>query len=365
MNKNTIKRLFPPWAVLPWIAIATFGFLQLAALFPNWIDTLFSQRIYPVVATVFSWGSSFYPFSLDDLFYIFLLVGVVVLLILIFIRKLSSKTAGKLIINSLALIYILFYCLWGFNYFREGLNQRLQLKNCHPSMDDMTRVTGLLVESINASWCNFDDFDKNETDQLIEEGFKKISNPLKIIYPGGKRRSKEITFSRFFAKAGISGYYGPFFSEVHVNSFILPVEYPFVLAHEKAHQFGITNEAEANFYAWLVCSRSSSKQLCYSAYIHALRSFMQQGYEMNMPPETLNGLNEKVKNDYRKIQEHWKSLRNERIDKTASKVYDTYLKTNKVERGIRDYEGIVKYIMDFSNDSEFRGKLNYYKENGL
>jgi DNA-binding transcriptional MerR regulator len=192
----------------------------------------------------------------------------------------------------------------------------------------------------------------------VEKSYKNLAPALKINYPGGKRKAKEITFSSFFAKAGISGYYGPFFNEVHINNTILPEEYPFVLAHEKAHQFGITSEAEANFYAWLACFGSSSKQLQYSANLQILRFFLYHGYSLKNYREIVSMLDENVKSDFRRIQEHWEQLRNEKVDKIANKVNDTYLKTNKIEKGIEDYTGVVKFVMDFSQDSVFQEKWN-------
>ncbi len=49
-------------------------------------------------------------------------------------------------------------------------------------------------------------------------------------------------------------------------------------------------------------------------------------------------------------------LRNEKVDRVAAKVNDTYLKTNKVEKGIEDYTGIVKYVLDFKLDTAFQKK---------
>ena len=68
-------------------------------------------------------------------------------------------------------------------------------------------------------------------------------------------------------------------------------------------------------------------------------------------------LDDRVKADFIKVRENWMLLRNEKVDKVASKINDTYLKTNKVEKGIEDYRGVVKFVMDFSQDSVFQQKL--------
>jgi hypothetical protein len=65
----------------------------------------------------------------------------------------------------------------------------------------------------------------------------------------------------------------------------------------------------------------------------------------------VNQINKPVIDDIRKVQKHWESMRNERIDKAAGKVNDVYLKTNKVKKGIEDYFGVVQFVMDFETDS--------------
>ena len=310
------------WLVLPVFAVIIFGFTQLAYRFPSITERWYSQKLYSLIASIISPLSNLVPLSLDDLFYFLLILTLLILIFLLIFRKITFTIAGKIMLNILAATYILFYTLWGFNYFREDLYQRLKLDKHEPSTKAFISQLSKLVDSTNKSWCSFEDWDKKQVDLNIEKSYKVLAPALKINYPSGKRKAKPITISRFFAQAGISGYYGPFFNEVHVNSYILPVEYPFILAHEKAHQFGITNEAEANFYAWLVCTSSKSKQLQYSANLHVLQYFLYQGYQLEEYPEIIAKLDKRVKKDLKIIRENWMNLRNEKIDAAASKVND-------------------------------------------
>jgi len=353
-------RKFPKikWLVLPVFAVITFGLTKLAYRFPAITERWYSQKLYSLIASIISPVSNLIPISLDDFFYFLLILILIVLVLLLIIRKISFSKAGKLMLNILATTYILFYVLWGFNYFREDLYQRLKLTKHEPSTKAFILQLTKLVNNTNKSWCTFENWDKEQVALNIEKSYKTLAPALKINYPGGKRKAKSITVSRFFAQAGISGYYGPFFNEVHVNSYILPVEYPFILAHEKAHQFGITNEAEANFYAWLVCTNSKSKQLQYSANLHVLQYFLYQGYQLEEYPKIIAKLDKRVKKDLEKIRENWMSLRNEKIDEAASKVNDFYLKTNKIKDGVKEYSGVVKFVMDYSNDAAFQKKYN-------
>jgi len=356
------RYLLRKWLILPFLAVLTFLLTKFFADHPEITEKIYSEKIYPVIAGLFSHFSVLFPFSLDDLFYILLILTGILMAILLISRKITGKKAGKIVLNVLAAAYFSFYMFWGFNYFRPNVNVRLNLPERKADTTEFIPVLKALIAQTNASYCSFDDFDKHKIDSLVEDSYRKLAPLLRIKYPNGKRRPKKITFSRFFAQAGISGYYGPFFSEIQVNSNNLPVEYPFVLAHEKAHQFGITSEAEANFYAWLVCTQSNSKQLQYSTNLAVLRFFLYQGFRLKQYPEIVKQLDKPVREDFKRIREHWAKLRNAKVDRVATKVNDTYLKTNKVEKGIEDYTGVVQYVMDFELDSAFQKKWNLKSE---
>lgn len=354
MAKQLIKKLFSKKLLLIWLAIFTWLVGQLMASFPFIAERVYSQGIYPIVATILSAFSGLFPFSLDDLFYTLLVLLLVVLLIFLFLKKLKLKEFFILITNTLAAGYILFYFLWGFNYYRQDFNTRLAIPESKANKNELLSVLEQLVLQTNDNWLPVDSVDKTNIDSIIENSYRKHSDLLKISYPSGSRRPKNITYSRFFSQAMISGYYGPFFSEVHVNKNVLPVEYPMVLAHEKAHQLGITGEAEANFYAWLVCSQSNCQPARYSANLYILRYFAYEAARFEEAKPIMENLREEVRSDYKKIRTHWLALRNEKIDEVAGKVNDAYLKANKVEKGIDDYSGVVKYIMDFKTVVENR-----------
>ena len=344
--------------ILPLLAIATFACSRVIYHHPEWIEKYYSEGLYPFLAKILSVISKPVPFSLDDILYLVLILLPFILITLILLKKTSLKRSGIQLLNVYAAMYILFYLLWGFNYFRPGLSERIGLTETKVDEQKFLQVLEQLIDKTNRLQCSFDDFDKEKIDLAIEESYKNLSPVLKIHYPMGNRTDKKITFSSFYAKTGITGYFGPFFNEVHVNKKVLPVEFPYVLAHEKAHQLGITSEAEANFYSWLVCNNSSSQQVRYSGNLFILYHFLLQAYNADNYKELAGKLSPEVKNDFRNIQQHWKELRNETLDKTASKVNDAYLKTNKIKEGIKDYRGVVKHVMNFSLDSTFQQQHN-------
>ena len=60
----------------------------------------------------------------------------------------------------------------------------------------------------------------------------------------------------------------PFFLEALIASDLLPVERPFVIAHEWSHVAGLADEGEANFAGWLTCLRGTAAHQ-YSGWLFA------------------------------------------------------------------------------------------------
>ncbi len=346
------------WLILPAFSALVFVLTLFLRQRAEFVEKWYAQKVYPLIASLLSNISAIFPFSLDDLFYVFLLLIPFILLVLIFTKRLKWKAAGKFLINLLASSYILFYLLWGFNYFRSPLQDRLGITDREPNTEEFVQFIYQYVAELNQLHCDFDSIDKAETARLIEESYQQLAPVLHFDYPMGKRNDKKITFSNFYSKSGITGYFGPFFNEVHVNKMVLPIEYPFVLAHEKAHQLGVTSEAEANFYSWLVCSNSSSKQIRYSANVFILLHFMRQAYGLEEYKSLVEQISPEVKADIRIVREHWNKLRNATMDKTASKINDAYLKHNNIKSGIKDYTGVVDHVMNFSLDSAFQQRYH-------
>ena len=342
------------WLILPALAGIIFVLTLFLRQHPGFVENWYSEKIYPQLASLLSTISFVFPFSLDDVFYAVLILLPLVLLVQIFTKRLKWKAAGKLLLNILATVYILFYVLWGFNYFRSSLPDRLGIKDRKPDTEEFIQFMHQYIAELNQLHCDFDTIDKVKTSRIIEESYQQLAPVLQFDYPMGKRRDKKITFSGFYSKSGITGYFGPFFNEVHVNKMVLPIEYPFVLAHEKAHQLGVTSEGEANFYSWLVCTHSSSQRIQYSAKLFISFHFFRQARGLEAYKKLVAEISPEVQADINRISEHWNKLRNATMDKTASQINDAYLKHNNIKSGIKDYTGVVDHVMNFSLDSAFQ-----------
>jgi len=328
------------------VALLTFGLTELAALAPGRVEQIYSRGLYPPIARLLSYISGWIPFSISDLFYVVLAFFLLALITFLIIGKLRFRPFLKTVANTVALAYLAFYWLWGFNYYRQGLNERLDLEAAPPSTEAFKEVFTWLIQCTNASWMPMDSLDQDAIQHAVSQAYADNHHWLQLD-DYGDSRPKTALFSRFWAAAGVGGYYGPFFSEIHTNHYLYPTEYPCVLAHETAHRRGITSEAEANFYAWLVCHQSPDPRLQYSANSYLLRFFIYQARHLEDFKALVQPLRQEVRVDLRNLQAHYRALSHEKVEKAASKANDVYLKTNKVKTGIDDYNGVIKYVMDY------------------
>ncbi len=333
------------------LSIITLGLIIVFRHNPQLVENSYSNAFYPVIAIILSHISGVLPFSLSDVFYLLLIIWFVYALILVIIKKLKFKHFAINLLIVIAYIFSFFHILWGFNYNRVNIFNRTQLSKIEAdSLIAYKHTLEQLINEANNNYMSADFIPSTEyIDKSIELSFKENAEFLSIPYPCGKRKVKSITLSLFFAKSGILGYFGPFFNEVHICSKLTKWDIPMVTAHEKAHQFGITGEGEANFYAWLVCSTSECKWNRYSASIYAVSMFWGKAKGHDYIREQINNLLPEVKKDIIMRNNYWRSIRNKHLDNMSNFINDVYLKGNNVEKGVDDYGTMIDLIVAYKN----------------
>ena len=123
---------------------------------------------------------------------------------------------------------------------------------------------------------------------------------------------------------------------------MLPIERPFVLAHEWAHLAGYADESEANFVAWLACAHGDAPSR-YSGWL-ALYAHVSGA----LPREDRRSLAEQLDPGVRQdlLAINARLLRSAPVVRRAAQdVYDSYLKANRVERGILSYDAVVRLVL--------------------
>ena len=245
----------------------------------------------------------------------------------------------------LAILYFFFYFAWGFNYFRPKMENRIGWEKPLPDEAFFREILDSIIVETNRSHSIIVPSDYKGIDSLIEISYRNNAGALGIDYPNGSRRPKTMILSSIFAKSGVSGYFGPFFNEVHLNNYLLPMEYPFVLAHEKAHQFGITSEAEANFAAFLICTTSADHRLQYSGNMQLLLYFLADAHQLKDRNVYISRIDSLVIKDIKEQRKHWQDMENKTLDKVQTAANNAYLKSNRIEEGVKNYNNVVSLVI--------------------
>lgn len=333
------------------LAGLVFVSIRLSVHNSRFIELYYSTGIYPFIARLFSGLSNLVTFSLWDIFWILTILLIIGGFVLVVFRRMKFGKYGLRVLQTAALLYTFFYLVWGFNYFRPKIETRVSWEKPKADEKVFRSILDSIIVHANSSYISVSSADYPTIDQLIEESYCKNSKALGINFPNGSRRPKTMLFSSFFAKSGVSGYFGPFFNEVHLNYYLLPMEYPFVLAHEKAHQFGITNEAEANLAAYIICITSRDRRLQYSGYVNLLVYFISDATQLKDIKDYIRKIDKPVILDLRFQRRHWKGLQNRTLDKVQTAANNAYLKTNNIEEGVKNYNQVVSLVISYYQNS--------------
>lgn len=243
--------------------IITLFFIFIFKSYPELTDIIYGQGLYPVVRTVLDLVLIPFPFSLLFLF--------ILLVIILFVLKIKKRSFIG-VLNLAGWLIVAFYWLWGFNYFKSKLNDRINLQVVSIELDIREKlIQSTLQHAINLS------------DRLAEEAQPtlKFLNQ-EIISACGNTASKIEGISKskrapvamipksFFLRIGITGMYFPFTGQAHFEPLLGVISQPYTMAHEWFHAAGIAPESEANFLAYISLINSSSDQLKYAAEMNLL-----------------------------------------------------------------------------------------------
>lgn len=355
MDKGRVKKII--LAVWPFfIALLVFGLVRIAVKNPYLTEKYYSDGFYPLFARLFSSLSRFSALSIWDTFWFLSILAFLAGVTMVIMKRIKFRIFCLKVARILALMYSFFYLSWGFNYFRPDIGKRIGLDVIKVDQKLFRSMLDSVIILTNANYVSVGTSDYILIDRKIEESYSLNSKMLDVKYPNGYRRPKSMLFSNLISKFGISGYFGPFFNEINLNRRLLPMEYPFLLAHEKAHQFGIAGEADANLAAFIVCITSDDPRLKYSGYLALLLYFLEDAQYFSDYRDYLAKLDKPVIDELKFRQQYYFGLQNETMGKAHETVYDAYLKGNHVPHGVENYNQVVElsisWIMNGSKLSD-------------
>jgi hypothetical protein len=316
------------------------------------IERAYSTSVYPKIQAIVTPVSNFVPFAVFDV----LTVLVVVVLVLdgsvaIWRAKTdrSWRPIGSLLmafIGFAAFLYLLFLAMWGLNYRRVPMIERLEIAAAPPTTDQVMKLGFEAIRQLNTlhaqahrtGWEADPRFDKDLTDAYAFIQTRLLGAAEAV--PG---RLKGSIYGPYFRWTTVDGMVDPFALEVLSNPDLLPFERTFVAAHEWAHLAGFADEAEANFVGFLTCIRAGVP----AQYSGWLSLYWQIGVEVSAEDRKRlwDAVAEGPRRDIQAISDRLQRGQLLFLRTASWRVYDGYLRANRVEEGIRSYGQVVSLVL--------------------
>ncbi len=335
------------------IAGAALG--SLAPVPAAWVERVYSTGVYLLGQQVVTRLSSLVGFALLDL-----LVVVLGLMLAVWwwrsIRRAppgwracgaAALRTAFLTLGLSAAIYLVFLTMWGMNYRREPLTAKLDYQQTRItpaalatlSRDAIARLNQLHARAAaEGDWPTFD-----ELPAWLGPAFATAQRQLGASPPAVPGRPKPTLFAPYFRSAGVDAMVNPWSLEVLVNDAVLPYERPFLVAHEWSHLAGYANEAEASFVGLLVCLAGDARSR-YSAWLY-LTPRLVQYLPRDLQAEVWAGLDDVPREHMRTIASRFARDTMPVVQRSASVVYDRFLRANRVEAGMASYGLVVDLVL--------------------
>lgn len=320
------------------------------------LGEVYAQSVYPVISHFLSSFSKLMPFAIGDLFIFLSVLGL--LFNPIRARYIQKKKWKQILLNEmeyLLWIYAWFYLAWGLNYLQKNFYQRTEIPYTAYTPEIFQEFVDDYITQLNRSYTPVNSINQDLIREETVRIYHQLSDSLGVHRPPHEHpRVKTMLFTPFISMVGVTGSMGPFFCEFTLNGDLLPVNYPATYAHELAHLLGITSEAEANFYAYQVCTRSEAMGIRFSGYFsilgHVLGNVLGNAQRL-LPEEEYTRLFKRIRPEIIELaknnQAYWAAKYSPVVGAVQDWIYDLYLKGNKIESGRQNYSEVVGLLISY------------------
>lgn len=335
------------------LPVMLIAFIVLCRYIPSLAEG-YARCIYPVFSAILSAVSSLIPFSLEEI----LVIGIVLWLVIYPIVKRRKGKAWKRILGReaelLAWVYIWFYLGWGLNYFRYPIYARAGVAPAQYDEQAFLGFLGEYTDSLNKAYLPRVQVDADLIEEEVKEFYRQVPSSFGLARPKGFQQPKYFTFTPLYSGVGVLGSMGPFFAESQLNADLLPVQLPFTYAHEFSHLLGVSNEAEANYWAYQVCVNSSLPEMRYSGYFGILPYVLINASRL-LPEDKFREWAKTVRpeiiQEYEQKRAYWRNKYSPLMGEVQDRIYDWFLKGNNISSGKKNYAEVIGIILSLPTAS--------------
>ena len=361
MKKQNLRPLLP-WGmalVLPLVLLLLFEALKgNHSLMDRWVSG-FMAPVEQFLARIWSllpW------FSVAELLTALFLAGSAAWLIRaagwLVRERAGRKFLRRLAAFAAALLWLWAAVCWMWNaaYYASGFQDKSGLRTAPYSVEKLASVTARFAQkaaefSIQVERDENGLFAERREDALAAGPavYDNLTQAFPFLAVEHPVRAKPIFCSRLQSILGFTGVYFPFTGEANVNVDAPACLFPATIAHEMAHQRMVASEQEANFVGIAAAVTSGDPVFQYSGYLMGLIQLCNALYPVDA--EAWNGLaqtyfTQELANDWNANNAYWAKLSSP-AEEAAEQVYDTFLKGNDQELGIRSYGACVDLLVAY------------------
>lgn len=334
--------------------------IGLTQLIPSW-GTAYSVHLYPMIGGFLSFFSRLIPFAIGDLFIAISIIGIISYPFYAHCyAKKKWKITGWNIVEYSGWIYVWFYLAWGLNYSQPHFYLRTSITPVAYTPENFQRFTDSYLENLNNAYTEITFIDKETVCKEVVYGYTQISDTLGVHAPfHNSPRVKTMLFTSLTSMVGVKGSMGPFFCEFTLNGELPPSQYAATYAHELAHLLGISSEAEANFYAYQVCTRSNIPEIRFGGYFSILTHVLINARHLTTEEEYSKILKQ-IRPEITELSQanytYWMEKYSPWLGNVQNLFYDLYLKGNKISNGRLNYSEVVGLLISYE---EWKRKSYY------
>ncbi len=348
---NTKIKNAVAFSILPQIFL-----VKWLANYPDLIERYYSLGFYSYISKGSRFLLGWIPFSIGDILYtLVVILGIRYLIV----KRNHIKKKPLLFLRNVALLfsvtYFSFHLLWGFNYYRQPISKKLNLKSDTPREELYDFVEKLVFQSNNIHYqISLDGearveipYSKKEIFRMTVSGYNELKNEIPFLsydFPSIKKS----LFSTPLTYMGYGGYLNPFTNEAQVNSLLPNFRFPVVAAHEIGHQIGYSAENETNFIGYLVTVTNKDAYFKYAAYTYALSYCLSdiRRQDENAFQYFYAQLNPGIKKNFQEMNDFWLAYENP-MEPVFKSVFNSFLKANNQAEGIQSYNRVVSLMVAY------------------
>ena len=353
-TQNTTEKKRLPVFVIIFLALGgVSALLYLSFILSEGFSDFFNRYISSVIRAILAYATVWIPFSFAE--YMLLLSPLLIVGAAIYGTKKYADTWRDVFIYCVTLLSIIALILSVFvigfapAYRGRTLDRKLGIDRTDISADELYDTALLLARKVNEERKNVI-YDGTTDFSVMPYGYDEMSRRLMDAYDGIcdeygfvqrlDSKVKPVMLSGLMSYTHITGVYSFFTGEANINVDFPDYTIPFTAAHELAHQRGIAREDEANFIAFLVCSRSEDAYIRYSAYLNLFEYVSSALYSAS--PELYYSALAEIDWQVRREMQAYSRFFEKYRDSAAGKVSETVNNTSLIIQGT---EGTKSYGM--------------------